>query len=169
MAIYSWNGMAARGMLLAALLPASAQGVAQQAAPATPAPAAATQKKPDLVRALADRMAAEIVRKNGAAIYENMSPKLKKAYTRDQLIAPVAGMQAVYGDIQSYAYKSTTLGKRGVNGEWIRTLQFWYAVVTSTNPSKVHLRVEITRENERYYLAGYALEKSLIGVAPHLR
>jgi hypothetical protein len=111
----------------------------------------------DPVRSLADIVAGHVATNNADAVYKEMSPKVKKAYKRDELVTSLALMRAAYGNIVSYKLKTTQPGKRLVAGEWLRTVTYWYPVVTDKYPTGRFLTVEITAEGGRFYLAGYSV------------
>ncbi|MYM35175.1 hypothetical protein GTP38_12625 [Duganella sp. FT94W] len=115
----------------------------------------------DPVRSFADAMAQQIVDARDAVVYEAISPKVRQAYTREQLIAPLKLIRETNGALQAYEYKRTSQGKRGVGEEWIRQVRFTYAVQTARYPKGRYLNVDVTQENGRYWLAGYSVEHLL--------
>jgi hypothetical protein len=128
--------------------------------------ASAQSPSQDPVRSLADIVAGHVATNNADAVYKEMSPKVKKAYTRDELVTPLALMRAAYGNIVSYQLKATQPGKRLVAGEWLSTVTYWYPVVTDKYPTGRFLKVEITAEGGRFYLAGYSVIQFLGSKAP---
>lgn len=113
------------------------------------------------MRSFADAMAQQIVDARDAVVYEAISPKVRQAYTREQLIAPLKLIRETNGALQSYEYKRTSQGKRSVGAEWIRQVRFTYAVPTARYPKGRYLNVDVTQENGRYWLAGYSVEHLL--------
>ena len=120
----------------------------------------------DAVRNLSDIVAGHVASNNADAVYEAMVPKVKKVYTRDELVAPLALMRAAYGKLVSYKFKAIQPGQRLVAGEWLRTVTYWYPVVTEKYPTGLFLKVEITSEGGRFYLAGYSVIQFLGNKAP---
>lgn len=116
-----------------------------------------------VLRELADQTANQLVQNDLDAVYASMSPKLKLAYSRDELLNPASGMQTVFGHIQSRDFEAINYGKRGVGGEWIRIVMYWYHVKTDKYPEKTYLKVEVTQEQGHYYIAGYSMERVLLG------
>lgn len=116
------------------------------------------------IRALADQAVREIVRKDMAAVYAATSPKLKAAYSRDTLIGALQAMQKSFGNIQEVRYHNTEQGMRGVKGEWIRIVAYRYHVRTDRFDSGTYLRVEVTKEQGRFYIAGCGMERVLLKI-----
>ncbi|WP_051933556.1 hypothetical protein [Massilia sp. BSC265] len=114
------------------------------------------------IRALADQAAGKIVHKDMAAVYAAMSPKLKAAYSREVLIGSLQVMQKGFGNIKEYRYHNTEHGVRGVKGEWLRIVTYRYHVKTDRFDKGTYLRVEVTQEQGRYYIAGCSMERVLI-------
>lgn len=133
------------------------------AVPPTVASSAVDQPADAVIRALADQTAAQLVRNELEAVYSAMSPKLKAAYSHDELVKPVGSMQNFFGHIASYDFETINYGKRGVGGEWIRIATYWYHAKTDKYPDNTYLKVEITQEQGRYYVAGYSMERVLLG------
>lgn len=128
---------------------------------------AATAPNPSadaVIRALADQTVREIVRKDMVAVYAATSPKLKAAYSREVLIGALAGMQKSFGNIKQYRYHNTEHGMRGVKDEWIRVVTYRYHVKTDRFDDGTYLRVEVTNEQGRYYIAGCAMERVLLKI-----
>lgn len=111
----------------------------------------------DPARQLADLVAEQMREKDVAAIYAEYSPKVKRAYTRTELLSPVTEMQDVFGSITSYSFKASEYGYRLVSGEWIKTVTYWYPVRTEKYPKGRYLKVEITYEENKFYLSGYSM------------
>lgn len=116
-----------------------------------------------VLRALADQTATQLVQNDLEAVYASMSPKLKLAYSHDELLKPASGMQTVFGHIQARDFETINYGKRGVGSEWIRIVMYWYHVKTDKYPDKTYLKIEVTQEQGRYYIAGYSMERVLLG------
>lgn len=116
------------------------------------------------IRAMADQAVREIVRKDMEAVYAATSPKLKAAYSREELIGALAGMQKAYGNIKEYRYHNTEHGLRGVKNEWIRIVTYRYQVKTDRFGKGTYLRVEVTSEQGRYYIAGCVMERVLLKI-----
>ena len=134
---------------------------------AMPPSMAATAPNPSAdaaIRALADQAVREIVRKDMAAVYAATSPKLKAAYSREILIGALEIMQKGFGNIKEYRYHNTEHGVRGVKGEWIRTVSYRYHVKTDRFDEGTYLRVEVTKEQGRYYIAGCGMERVLLRI-----
>ena len=144
----------------ATLLPLllAAPGVLAQQAPAADAAAAAEA----VLRQLADDTAAQLVRNEQDAVYGALAPSVKAAYTRAQLIDPIAGMQRQFGRIGQYRFTHVTQGKRGVGGKWIPIVMYWYAAQTDKHANGTYLKVDVTKEQGRYYVSGYAMERVLL-------
>jgi hypothetical protein len=115
------------------------------------------------IRALADETARQLVQNELDAVYASMSPKIKSAYSRDELVKPARGMQKIFGRIKSYDFEATTYGKRGVRSDWIKIVTYWYHAKTDKHPDKTYLKVEVTQEQGRFYIAGYSMERVLLG------
>lgn len=112
----------------------------------------------DPVRSFADGMAQQIVAGKDVAVYEALSPKVRAAYTREELITPLSQIRKMNGPLEAYEYKRTSQGKRGVGAEWIRQVRITYALQTARYPKGRYLNVDVTLENGRYWLAGYSVE-----------
>ncbi|MYN30639.1 hypothetical protein [Duganella levis] len=115
------------------------------------------------MRALADQTASQLARNELDAVYISISPKLKSAYSRDELLNPAFAMQSTFGHIKSYDFEAINYGKRGVGNEWIRIVKYWYHAETDEYPDKTYLAVEVTQELGEYYVAGYSMERVLLG------
>jgi hypothetical protein len=115
------------------------------------------------LRALADQTARHLAQNEPDAVYASMSPKLKLVYSRDELIKPASSMQRTFGNIESYDFEAINYGKRGVGNEWIRIITYWYHAKTNKYPNKTYLKVEVTQEQGKYYVAGYSIERVLLG------
>lgn len=129
---------------------------------------ACAQAAPDLVREMADTVASQIVSGQAGAIYEEMSPKLKRAYSKDELIAPLALGRKMYGAITAYNFKVdlAQAGSRQVGDEWIRTVTYWYPIQTDRHPNGHWMKIDITQEDGHLYLAGYATVQFKDGQTP---
>lgn len=112
----------------------------------------------DPLRHFADTMARQIVAGKDVAVYEALSPKVRRAYTREELINPLALIRQTDGALQAFEYLRTSQGKRGVGAEWIKQVRFTYAVQTARYAKGRYLNVDVTLENGRYWLAGYSVE-----------
>jgi len=115
--------------------------------------------KQDPVRQLSDTVAEQIKVSNTNAIYEEFSPKLKTAYSRDELLSPVKKIQSSFGNIIDSSFSAAQGGMRQVSNEWIKTVIFWYRVKTDRYPDGYYLKVEITYAENKFYLAGYSMVK----------
>jgi len=115
------------------------------------------------LRTLADQTAKHLVQNELDAVYTSMAPKLKQVYSRDELIKPASSMQRIFGNIESYDFEAINYGKRGVGNEWIRIVTYWYHAKTNKHPNKTYLKVEVTQEQGKYYVAGYSMERVLLG------
>jgi hypothetical protein len=78
-------------------------------------------------------------------------------------------IQAAYGDVLSYRFKSTTSGTRMVNGKSLPFAIHWYAVATSQYPTGRYMKVQVSTESGRYYLAGYEVLQFMDEVPPFLK
>jgi hypothetical protein len=115
------------------------------------------------LRTLADQTARHLAQNELDAVYASMSPKLQLVYSHDELIKPASTMQRIFGSIESYDFEAINYGKRGVGNEWIRIVTYWYHAKTKKHPNKTYLKVEVTQEQGQYYVAGYSMERVLLG------
>lgn len=117
------------------------------------------QRTPDPVRDLANMVACQIADGKVDAIYSEMSPKLKRAYSQDELVAPLAVARKMYGRIVGYSFKVdfAQAGARLVGREWMRTVTYWYPIQTDKYPDGYWMKVDVTKEDGRLYLAGYSI------------
>jgi hypothetical protein len=115
------------------------------------------------LRTLADQTARNLAKNELDAVYASISPKIKLVYSRDELLKPASLMQIIFGSIESYDFEAINYGKRGVGNEWIRIVTYWYHAKTNKHPNKTYLKVEVTQEKGKYYVAGYSMERVLLG------
>jgi len=109
----------------------------------------------DVVRVFADSTAKAMTEKNDSILYDNMAPAMIEAYGKEKLVAPLQQIRARYGDIVTYELKQATVGTTLAGTRELRTATFWYALKTTKFKSGCFLQISVTKEANRFYLAGY--------------
>ena len=117
------------------------------------------QSQNDPVRAYADSMARAIVASDKQTIYDNFAPVMRSAYSREELLTPLKTIRGMFGDISHYEYRSATVGGQLVAGRTIRTATCWYAATTTKLSAGAFLKVAVTYDQGRFYLAGYSVDR----------
>lgn len=111
----------------------------------------------DKLRKYADEMADMILKDQREALYEQFAPSLRQAYSKTDLLKPLALSQDENGKILSYDFRVVSVGLREVSNIRIRIAEYTYAAVTSRYPRGRYLKVQVTSVAGRYYLAGYSI------------
>jgi hypothetical protein len=119
----------------------------------------AAGQEADPVRTFADSMAQLIVAKQDDSLYEHMAPQVRRAYSREVLLAPLSLARSLFGDIQSFEYKQAMVGEMTVPGATIKTATIWYAVATSKYPTGRFLQIRVSYDAGQYYLAQYMVSQ----------
>ena len=109
------------------------------------------------LRKFADEMAELILKDQREALYEQFAPSLRQAYSKAELLQPLALSHDENGKILSYDFRVVSVGWREVSGVRIRTAEYTYAAATSRYPRGRYLKVETTYMTGRFYLAGYSI------------
>jgi hypothetical protein len=117
------------------------------------------QAQSDPGRAYADSMARAVVANDGETLYGNFAPVMRNTYTRAELLNPLKQIRATFGSISTYEYRNTTVGGQVVAGSTIRSGTCWYAATTTKFPMGSFLKVTVTYDRGRYYLAGYSVDR----------
>lgn len=120
------------------------------------------QTSSDPVRVYAESMARLIVADDASAVFDNFAPIMRSAYSRAELLGPLKRIREQFGEISSFEYRTATAGGMLVGGHTLRTVTCWYAAATKKFPTGPFLKIEVTYDQGRFYLAGYSVE-SFVG------
>jgi hypothetical protein len=113
----------------------------------------------DPARLYADSMARAIVANDEQKLYDNFAPIMRNTYSRAELLNPLKRSREIFGDISRYEYRNATVGGELVGGRTIRTATCWYAATTTKFSTGPFLKVAVTYDHGRFYLAGYSVER----------
>lgn len=127
---------------------------------------AAFGQSSDPARVYADSMARAIVASDQQTIYDNFAPIMRSAYSREELLTPLKVIREMFGDISHYEYRNATVGGQLVAGRMIRTATCWYAATTTKLSTGAFLKVAVTYDHARFYLAGYSVDRFVGGHIP---
>jgi len=116
-------------------------------------------------RQFADSIAKAMMEKRRAFIGQNLSPMLLKAYGDEANLHALSTIQTTYGDIRGFQFENTTTGSRPIADQSLPFVIYWYSVVTSTHPTGRYMKVQVSKESGRYYVAGYEVLQ-FMGEAP---
>jgi len=124
-------------------------------------------------RAFADSMAKAMSAKKYDVVYANMSPKVRERFDAVSNVSSLNKIHGIYGDILKTRYKSTTHGTATVSGTVSDTVLlvaiYWYAVETSLFPTGRFMKLQVSRENGRYFLASYEVLQFMGEIPPFLK
>ena len=121
--------------------------------------AAFGQSQSDPVRIYADSMARAIVANDAQTLYDNFAPIMRKTYSREELMNPLQRIRELFGGISKYENRNATVGGQVVAGRTIRTATCWYAAATTKYSTGPFLKVAVTYDNGRFYLAAYSVDR----------
>lgn len=115
------------------------------------------QSNSDSTRAYADLMARAIVANDGKSLYDNFAPIMRSNYGQADLLNPLKQIYEIFGNISKYEYRNATVGEQPVGARTIRTVTCWYAAATTKFSTGPFLKVVVTYDQGRFYLAGYSV------------
>lgn len=121
--------------------------------------AACGQSQTDPARAYADSMARAVAANDGQTPYENFAPVMRGSYSRAELLGALKRIREMFGDISQYEYRNATVGAQSVSGRMIRTATCWYEATTTKFATGAFLKVSVTYDHGRFYLAGYSVDR----------
>ncbi|HZD76466.1 MAG TPA: hypothetical protein VE218_05640, partial [Acidobacteriaceae bacterium] len=113
----------------------------------------------DPVRVYANSMARAVTANDGQSLYENFAPVMRSAYSQAELLGALRHIREMFGGISHYEYRNATVGGQLVAGRMIRTATCWYEATTTKSATGAFLKVAVTYDHGRFYLAGYSVDR----------
>jgi hypothetical protein len=120
----------------------------------------------DPVRSFADKMAQAMKENDEPTLRDNLAPAMIATYGATTLIAPLSKIKARYGEIIGFEAKDASVGGMKVGTRTLRTATLWYSLKTTKSESGAFLKISVTKEGDRFFLAGYNVTEFLGGKIP---
>jgi hypothetical protein len=129
-----------------------------------------SQTQVDSAKVYADSMAKAVVAEDEDALFNNFASVMRSTYSRADLLNPLTRIRNTFGSISKFEYRNATVGGRLVAGRTIRTATCWYSATTTKFPTGAFLKIEVTYDEGRFFLAGYSVDR-FVGddIPPELR